>query len=81
MLHQEGWSIRQIDDRFGVSHTSISSMVEDYRESGELVETAGQSIHFVKICGQDRYLRLWVLRQRFVTERIIQSQLQKCILH
>ncbi|KAF2890350.1 hypothetical protein ILUMI_15823 [Ignelater luminosus] len=51
VLH-EGWSYRRLEERFDVSHTSVSRMMER------------------------PFLRLRTLRQRFLTTRSLESQLE-----
>ncbi|KAF2881030.1 hypothetical protein ILUMI_25137, partial [Ignelater luminosus] len=63
VLHEEGWSYRRLEERFSVSHTSISGIMERYRETGRATTPV-----------QDRFLRLRTLRQQFVTTRSLQSQ-------
>lgn len=40
VFHEEGWSYRRIGDIFGVPHTSVSHMVEQFRKTGEHRRTA-----------------------------------------
>ncbi|CAH0561705.1 unnamed protein product, partial [Brassicogethes aeneus] len=76
VLVQEGWSYRRIAERFGVSHTSISRMFQRYMETGGHTRRPGQGRNRATTPAQDRFLRLLTLRQRFVTTRMLQSQLE-----
>jgi transposase len=76
VLAEEGWSYRRIGERFGVSHTSVSRMVQRYRETGDYIRRVGQGRHRTTTPAQDRFLRVLTLRQRFVTTRMLQSQLE-----
>lgn len=76
VLVEEGWSYRRIAGRFGVSHTSVSRMLQRYRETGNHTRRAGQGRHRATTPVQDRFLRISTLRQRFVTTRMLQSQFQ-----
>ncbi|XP_072380860.1 uncharacterized protein [Diabrotica undecimpunctata] len=76
VLHEEGWSSRHLGKRFGVHHTSVSRMMEQCRETRSHSRRPGQGRHRVKTSVQDRFLRLRTLRQRFVTTRSLQSQLE-----
>jgi len=76
ILLEEGWSFRRIGQRFGVSHTSISRMIERYRETGQHLRRPGQGRHRITTRVQDRFLRVSAVRQRFVTGRLLQTQLQ-----
>ncbi|XP_072375814.1 uncharacterized protein [Diabrotica undecimpunctata] len=72
---EEGWSYRHLGERFGVPHTSVSRMMERYRETGSHSRRPEQDRHRVTTSVQDRFLRLSTLRQRFVITRSLQSQL------
>ncbi|XP_072400646.1 uncharacterized protein [Diabrotica undecimpunctata] len=76
VLHEEGWSYRHLGERFGVHHTSVSRMMEQYRETGSHSRRPGQGRHRVTKSVKDRFLRFRTLRQRFVTTRSLQSQLE-----
>ncbi|XP_072392409.1 uncharacterized protein [Diabrotica undecimpunctata] len=76
VLHEEGWSYRHLGERFGVHHISVSRMMERYRETGSHCRRPVQGRHRVTTSVQDRFLRLRTLRQRFVTTRSLQSQLE-----
>lgn len=75
ILVEEGWSYRRIGQRFGVSHTSVSRILQRYRETGEHSRRPGQGRNRATNAIQDRFLRLSALRQRFVTASCLQSQL------
>ncbi|XP_072375588.1 uncharacterized protein [Diabrotica undecimpunctata] len=76
VLLKEGWSYRHLGERFGVHHTSVSRMMERYREIGSHSRRPGVGRHRVTTSVQDRFLRFHTLRQRFVTTRSLQSQLE-----
>ncbi|XP_072380777.1 uncharacterized protein [Diabrotica undecimpunctata] len=76
VFHEQGWSYRHLGERFGVHHTSVSRIMERYRETGSYSRPPGQDRHRVTTSVQDRFLRLRTLRQRFVTTRSLQSQLE-----
>ncbi|KAF2891558.1 hypothetical protein ILUMI_14615 [Ignelater luminosus] len=76
VLH-EGWRYRRLrEGGFGISHTSVSRMMERYKETGNHSRRPGQGRRRVTKPVQDRFLRLRTLRQRFVTTRSLQSQLE-----
>ncbi|KAF2889936.1 hypothetical protein ILUMI_16237 [Ignelater luminosus] len=75
VLH-EGWRYRRLRERFGISHTSVSRMMERYKETGNHSRRPGQGRRRVTKPVQDRFLRLRILRQRYVTTRSLQSKLE-----
>jgi transposase len=56
-LAGEGYSHRTVGQRFGVSQSTISRVVQRYRETGAHVRCPGQRRHRATTPAQDRYLR------------------------
>lgn len=77
LLQEEGYSYRIIGERYGVSHTTISRIIRRYRETGNHSRRRGQGRHRATTRVHDRFVRLCALRQRFVTCRSLQAQLQE----
>lgn len=77
VLREEGWTYTRIAERFGVSHTSVSRMLQRFRETGMNVRRPGQGRPRVTTAIQERYLRVSSLRQRFATARLLQNQLEQ----
>lgn len=77
ILVELGWSYRRIGQRFNVAHTTVSRVIQRYRETGSHVRRPGQGRKRVTTAINDRYLTLSTLRQRFVTARSLQIQLRE----
>lgn len=77
VLVEVGWSFRRIGQRFNVAHTTVSRVIQRYREAGNHVRRPGQGRNRITTPINDRYLRLSTLRQRFVTARSLQMQLRE----
>ena len=76
ILSEEGWSYRRIGERFNVTHSTISRVIQRYRDTGSNGRRPGQSRNRKTNPIQERFLKLSTLRQRFVTARTLQTQLR-----
>ncbi|RZC40880.1 HTH Tnp Tc3 2 domain containing protein [Asbolus verrucosus] len=72
----EGWSYRNIVQRLGISHTTISRVIQRYRETQDHQRYLGQGRPRKTTALEDRFLRISVLRERFTTYRDLQRQLE-----
>ena len=77
VLREKGWAYTRIAERFGVSNTNVSRMLQRFREAGMNVWRPGQGRPRVTFAIQERYLRVSSLRQRFATARLFQNQLEQ----
>lgn len=75
-LAEEGWSFRAISLRLGVSHTTISRVIQRFRETNDHNRRQGQGRPRVTTQIQDRFIRIRALRERFTTARNLQMQLR-----
>lgn len=76
ILFEEGWNYRRIGRRFNVYHTTVSRVIERFRDTGSHGRRPGQGRNRITTPIEDRFLRLSALRQRFVTARTLQTQLR-----
>jgi transposase len=68
---------RALAQRFGVSQSTISWVMQRYWETGDHVRRPGQGKHRATTKAQDRYLRLLAVRKRFTNTRHLQMQLSR----
>ncbi|CAH1381876.1 unnamed protein product, partial [Tenebrio molitor] len=71
-LANEGWNYRTIGQRLRVSHTTISRVLQRFRETSEYTRRPEQGKPRVTTAVQDRFLRIRTLRKRFTTSRSLQ---------
>lgn len=64
VLSEEGLSLRQISQRLGVSHSTVSRCLKRYRETGRHTRRPGGGRPRVTDPIDDRYLRVQALRAR-----------------
>ena len=74
-LHNEGVSYNAIGLRLGFSHTTISRVVQRFRETNDYNIRPRQGRPRVTTVVQDRYIRMRALRERFTTARKLLTQL------
>jgi transposase len=74
-LASEECSHRALSQRFGVSQSTISWVMQRYRETGDHVRRPGQGRHQATTPAQDRHLRFLAVRKRFTNTRRLQMQL------
>lgn len=74
-LLEEGRSQRDIAFRIGVSQSVISRLRTRFQETGLLTRRPGQGRPRATSIGDDRYLRVGALRNRFTTARQLQNDL------
>lgn len=74
-LINEGLSMRVVADRLGVSVSTISRVVQRFRETQSYDRRRGQGRPRVTTAIQDRFIRVRALRERFVTSTNLQAQL------
>jgi transposase len=74
-LTNEGWNYRTIGQRLRVSHTTISRVLQRFRETSEYTRRPEQGKPRVTTAVQYRFLRIRALRERFTTSRSLQRQL------
>jgi transposase len=72
----EGYSHRALVQRFGVSQSTISRVMQRCRETGDHVRRPGQGRHWATTAAQDTYLRLLAVRKRFTNTRRLQIGLE-----
>lgn len=76
-LANEGLSSRAIALRLGVSHTTISRVVQRFRETNDHNRRQGQGRPRITTAIQDRFITLHALRERFTSTRKIQMQFRR----
>lgn len=76
-LAEEDISYRQIARRFGIHHTTVSRVVQRFRETNGYSRRPGQGRHRSTTAVEDRFLRLRAVRERFTTARSLQQQLAR----
>jgi transposase len=77
LLAGEGYSHRALAQRFGVSQSTTSWVMQCYRETEDHVRHPGQGRLRATTAAQDKYLRLLAVRKRLTNTRRLQMQLSR----
>lgn len=76
-LVEEGLSQVQVALRLGVTQSTVSRILERFRETNSNQRRPGQGRHRVTTNNQDRFLRLQAIRTRFVTTTSLQQEFSR----
>jgi transposase len=74
-LIEDGRSQRYVANLLGVQQSTISRVVQRYRETGQYSRREGQGRRRITTAVDDRFLRLTAMRTRHCTARMLQTEL------